>query len=222
MSQTFTSQLKPKMYKKTVDPMITIVDDSGDVRRSVMRLLETIGIQSQSYENAQALIDSLEDIDPSVPGCLIIDLRLPDMDGLDMLETLRCKGVTKPAIIITAYGDVPSVVRAMKVKVSDFIEKPFSEQMFLAAVHKAIDKDKEISRSADEKREIHEKISRLSERERQVLKGILRTKSSKQIANHLNLSAKTVENYRASLMDKMEARNIAHLITLVFNEFSTD
>lgn len=200
-------------------PLVRIIEDDSDVRRSMVRLLSTIGLQAQAFPSAK---QALAEIDPNRPGCLIIDMRLPDRDGLDLLKELAEKQIKTPAIIVTAFADVPSVIRAMKLKAFDFIEKPFPEQQFLAAVQKAVDRDIARHDAERDRRTSLQRIELLSHREREVLEGIVAGKSSKMIAFDMGISPKTVENYRANLMDKLEAQNVAHLVTLVYSYFNTD
>lgn len=197
-------------------PCVNLIEDDADVRRSISSLLSTVGLETQAFDRSQ---DAVGQITNDRPGCLIIDMRLPDRDGLDLLQELRDKGVKMPAIIITAYADVPSAVRAMKLRVFDFLEKPFPEQQFIAAVQSAVEKDVARHKSHQERSGIDEKIDSLSVREKQVLRGIIAGLSSKMIAADLQISPKTVENYRANLMQKLDAENVAHLVTLVYDHF---
>lgn len=202
--------------RRVDEPLVYLVEDDPDVRRSIGRLLDTVGLEIRAFGRAQ---DAIEAIDSVRPGCLIIDMRLPDRDGLDLLEDLRDADVSMPAIVITAYADVPSAIRAMKLKVFDFIEKPFPDQQFLAAVQKAVDHDQKHFAMQNQRRLLIEKIDELSEREREVLHGVVSGNSSKMIASELGISQKTVENYRASLMSKLEADNVAHLVTMVYEYY---
>lgn len=195
-------------------PLISIVEDDADVRRSIARLLQTIGLETEQYATANQALTAMR-IDR--PGCLIVDMRLPDRDGLDLIEDLRRREINRPAIVITAYADVPAAVRALKLDVFDFFEKPFPDQQFLAAVQQVIDRDLEQFEADARRGAMNAKIDALSQREQQVLHGIVAGNSSKMIAADLGISPKTVENYRASLMDKLDAENVAHLVTLVYD-----
>jgi len=195
-------------------PLVRVVDDDQDVRRSISSLLSTVGLESEVYASASEAVRS---IDLDRPGCMVIDMRLPDRDGLDLLEELRAKGNDLPILIVTAYGDVSSAVRAMKAQAIDFIEKPFPGQRFISSVQKAVDRDLQRRQKMLGRRAIKEKLQTLSERERQVLDGIVAGLSSKMIAVDLGIKPKTVENYRASLMQKMDAENAAHLVALVYD-----
>jgi len=195
-------------------PLVSIVEDDTDVRRSIARLLQTIGLETEQFANASQALSAMR---PDRPGCLIVDMRLPDRDGLDLIQDLRREGIKRPAIVITAYADVPAAVRALKLEVFDFFEKPFPDQQFLAAVQQAIDRDLEQFETDTHRMAMDAKIDALSQREQQVLRGIIAGSSSKMIAADLGISPKTVENYRASLMDKLDAENVAHLVTLVYD-----
>lgn len=202
----------PQEPRQIPEPLVSIIEDDPDVSRSIIRLLATVGLASQAFNTGQ---DALESINTDRPGCLIADMRLPDRDGLDVIQDLREQGVTLPAIVITAYADVPSAVRAMKLGVADFLEKPFAEQQFIAAVQRSVDQHVKQFQAELQQSEIQAKLSTLSDRERQVLKGIIAGHSSKIIGGTLDISQKTVENYRASLMKKLDADNAAHLVSLV-------
>lgn len=214
------STLSSNPSRNTVEQsMVSIIDDSDDIRKSIARLLSTVDIQTQTYANAQSALAAVDQINTDRPGCVIIDLRLPDRDGMDLLHDLRSAGVNKPAIIITAYGDVPSAVRAMKAKVHDFLEKPFSDQHFIGAVQKALNCDARLMKAGYRRQQIQLKVDSLSKREQEVLIGIIQGRSSKAIALHLGLSQKTVENYRYRIMDKFEADNVVDLVTSVYDCF---
>lgn len=182
-------------HNLAIKPLVHIVDDDPDVRRSIGRLLETIGLETRTYSMAAESIDA---ITADRPGCLIIDMRLPDRDGLDLLQDLRDRGISTPAIVITAFADVPAAVRAMKLCVCDFLEKPFRDQQFLAAVQKAVGEHTKHFEDEQRRKAVFGKIEELSQREKQVLQGIVAGKSSKIIASDLVISSKTVENYRAT------------------------
>lgn len=194
-------------------PLVTIVDDDPDVRRSLARLLDTIPIQTEMYASASEVLDRYVH---NRPGCMVIDMRLPDRDGLDLIKQLRSQGVNTPVLVITAFGNVDSAVRAMKLDALDFLEKPFKDQEFIASVQRAIDLD--VSRLDQERshQAIKQRFDSLSDRERDVLQGIVEGKSSKMIAVDLGLQQKTVDNYRLSLMRKIEAQNVAHLVGMVY------
>jgi len=209
-TRTGTRRFKPPA------PRVGIIEDDADVRRSIARLLDTVGLETQSFERAR---DALGGLRGDRPGCLVVDMRLPDRDGLDLIADLRERDIHSPAVIITAYADVPSAVRAMKLGVFEFLEKPFRDQQFIAAVQKAVDQDIERFMRDAERRARARMVERLSQREREVLAGIVDGSSSKAIAADLGISPKTVENYRASLMDKLEAENVAHPVTLVYDYF---
>lgn len=204
------SQATPiKSEEAAAQPIVWVVEDDPDVRVSITRLLKTINLPTHAVGSAK---EALAEIETDRPGCLIMDMRLPDRDGLDLLQDLRNRGVAMPAIVITAFADVPAAVRALKLGVLDFLEKPFMDQQFIAAVQKAIHTD--IDRFTRRQNELawKQKLDRLSPRERDVLKIVITGRSSKMIAHELGLSQKTIENYRGNLMDKLGAENVVDLV----------
>jgi two-component system response regulator FixJ len=191
--------------------VVHIVDDDDAVRQSLAFLLSTAGIPVCVYDSAAAFLAAL----PKVQGgCLITDMRMPGMTGLELLAMLHAKSVSLPAIVITGHGDIPLAVEAMKAGAVDFIEKPFEEEAILRAVRLA-------ERRAETKKDWSEdaaaaatKIAMLSEREHQVLEGLVAGSSNKTIAHNLGISPRTVEVYRANVMAKMQAKSLSELIRM--------
>ena len=188
---------------------ILIVDDDPDVRDSLRVLLESSGFAVREHDSAGGVLS-----DPAVDDglCLIADIRMPEMDGLQLQEELNRRKVLLPVIVVTGHGDVPLAVRAMKAGAIDFLEKPFDEALLLAAVQRA----KEAADRSRSQTEIGENASRLiaqlTPRERDVLKHLVAGRSNKVIAYELSISPRTVEIHRAHLMDKMQARSLSDLI----------
>ena len=188
---------------------ILIVDDDPDVRDSLRVLLESSGFAVREHDSANGVLS-----DPAVDDglCLIADIRMPEMDGLQLQEELNRRKVLLPVIVVTGHGDVPLAVRAMKAGAIDFLEKPFDEALLLAAVQRA----KEAADRSRSQTEIGENASRLiaqlTPRERDVLKHLVAGRSNKVIAYELSISPRTVEIHRAHLMDKMQARSLSDLI----------
>lgn len=189
--------------------VVHIVDDDDAVRKSLAFLLGSAGIAVRVYESPSAFLDSL---DETQRGCLVTDMRMPEMSGLELLRRLKERAPNLPAIVITGHGDVPLAVEAMKAGAVDFIEKPFDEDAIVSAVQAALDKGGESDEGAGS--EVAARVASLSERERQVLEGLVAGQPNKGIANTLGISPRTVEVYRANLMTKMEAKSLSELIRM--------
>jgi two-component system, LuxR family, response regulator FixJ len=195
----------------TENRVVHIVDDDDAVRQSLAFLLSSAGLPVRLYESASAFLAGL-----SAPqsGCLITDVRMPGMSGLELLKAMREKSFFMPAIVITGHGDVPLAVEAMKAGAIDFIEKPFEEEALLTAVKRALE------RGSDEDADgtlLAAKLATLSERERQVLEGLVAGHPNKTIARTLGISPRTVEVYRANLMAKMQAKSLSELIRMAIH-----
>lgn len=192
----------------TANGIVHIVDDDDAVRHSLAFLLSSAGLPVRLYDSAATFLAGL-----STPqdGCLITDVRMPGMSGIDLLKALREKACSMPAIVITGHGDVPLAVEAMKAGAVDFIEKPFEEEAILTAVRRALEQ------GSDENGDgivVAAKLASLSERERQVLEGLVAGHPNKKIAHELGISPRTVEVYRANLMAKMQAKSLSELIRM--------
>jgi FixJ family two-component response regulator len=191
---------------------VYVVDDEPAVRQSLRWLLESVGLAVVSFGSAQELLD--HEVADDGNSCLILDVRLPGMSGLELLEILEQRGIALPKLIITGHADVPMAVRAMKHGAVDFIEKPFSDQMLLERVHNALGKGAEEYRSRCAVREIQRNASGLTGREREVMELVVSGQANKQIAQRLGISQKTVEVHRARVMEKMQARGVAELVRM--------
>ena len=188
--------------------IVHIVDDDEAVRQSLAFLLSSAGLAVRVYDSATSFLAGLASIKG---GCLITDMRMPDMTGLELLHQLRAKACGLPAIVITGHGDVALAVEAMKAGAIDFIEKPFDEEAILTAVRDALERG---AGDGGDTAAIAERLASLSARERQVLQGLIAGHSNKTIAFDLGISPRTVEVYRANLMTKMEARSLSELIRM--------
>jgi len=187
--------------------IVHIVDDDEAVRQSLAFLLSSTGLAVRVYDSATSFLAGLASVKG---GCLITDMRMPDMTGLELLHQLRAKACGLPAIVITGHGDVALAVEAMKAGAIDFIEKPFDQEAILTAVKAALERGGEGGDTAA----IAARLASLSERERQVLEGLIAGHPNKTIAYDLGISPRTVEVYRANLMTKMEARSLSELIRM--------
>lgn len=192
----------------TDNRVVHIVDDDEGVRQSLAFMLSSAGLAVRVYESATAFLAGL---DAAQSGCLITDIRMPDMTGIDLLRHIRTKASSLPAIVITGHGDVALAVQAMKAGAIDFIEKPFDEQAILDAVHRAL---KQTEEGDGDLAAVTARLGSLSERERQVLEGLVAGQANKVIAATLGISPRTVEVYRANLMAKMEAKSLSDLIRM--------
>jgi two-component system, LuxR family, response regulator FixJ len=191
------------------NPVVHIVDDDEAVRQSLAFMLGSAGLPVRLYESASAF---LEDLDPMLCGCLVTDVRMPDMTGIELLGRLKGKVPCLAAIVITGHGDVPLAVEAMKAGAVDFIEKPFEDEVLIRAVEAALK-----GAGGDGDTSLQEVISRLatlSERERQVLEGLVAGQANKVIAAAYGISPRTVEVYRANVMTKMQAKSLSELVRM--------
>ena len=191
--------------------VVHIVDDDEAVRQSLAFLLSSAGLAVRLYDSAAAFLAGLSG---AQGGCLITDVRMPGMTGIELLHELKAKACGLPAIVITGHGDVPLAVEAMKAGAIDFIEKPFDEEAILSAVRSALDRRRREGRGGEDNAAIAAKLALLSERERQVLEGLISGHPNKTIAHDLGISPRTVEVYRANLMTKMQAKSLSELIRM--------
>ncbi len=193
-------------------PTVFVVDDDQAVRRSLEALLQSVSLRVEVFASAQQFLDAH---DPNRPGCLVLDIRMPGMSGSELQRHLRQKGVSLPVIIITGHGDVPIAVRAMKDGALEFLEKPFSKQLLLEHVHMGLRRDRELRERAARRADALSRLSRLTERERQVMEHVIRGNSSKAAASGLGISKKTIDVHRARIMQKLQVESIPALIEIV-------
>jgi two-component system response regulator FixJ len=191
--------------------VVHVIDDDADVRQSLAFLLSAAGLAVQVHESAVAFLEALPGIQE---GCVVTDIRMPGMDGLELQRRLREMKTGLPVIVMTGHGDVPLAVEAMKTGAIDFIEKPFDDEILLSAIRSALTR-----RTRDSEREaraeaVQDRIRRLSDREREVLERLVAGKANKVIAYELGISPRTVEVYRANVMTKMEAESLSHLVRM--------
>lgn len=195
-------------------PTVFVVDDDPGVRKSFRWLMESVGLKVRTYGSAS---EFLAEYDPRLPGCLILDLRMPGMSGWELQERLQQQGVTLPIIVLTAYGDVPQAVRAIKAGAVHFFEKPVDDHVLLEHVRQALAQAQQRRWAAQMSAELRERYARLTPREAEVLAKVIEGHSSKQIAYLLGVSHKTIEAHRAKIMRKMQAESLPQLITLYWN-----
>ncbi len=188
------------------NPVVHIVDDDEAVRQSLAFMLSSAGVAVRLYDSAKSFLDGIDEVQC---GCLITDVRMPDMTGIELVHHIKQRAPCLPAIVITGHGDVPLAVEAMKSGAVDFIEKPFDEQAILDAVRTALEQTDDVVDV-----ELTSRLASLSERERQVLEGLVAGQANKMIAATLGISPRTVEVYRANLMAKMQANSLSELIRM--------
>ncbi len=197
------------------DAVVHVVDDDADARDSLAFLLETADFRVRTYPDAQAFLAALPQAEP---GCVITDVRMPGMSGQELVKRLRTEASALPVVMITGHGDIPMAVEAMRDGVVDFIEKPFSEARILAALERALASAAPAQPAvSDDQAQVLARIETLSERERQVLDGVVAGQPNKIIARDLGISPRTVEIYRAKLMSKMHADNLAALVRMTLS-----
>jgi FixJ family two-component response regulator len=194
------------------EPCVFVVDDDEAVRDGLCELFAAEGIAVRAFASAEAFLAAgLADH----PGCLVLDIHMPGMTGIELQSELIRRGATIPIIVITGQGDVPKAVATLKAGAVDFIEKPFDPAALLRAVAQALDREGRARRLSAEQRETEARLATLSPRERQVLDLVVAGHSNKAIGAKLGISVRTVENHRAKLMDKMECANVSSLITTI-------
>lgn len=193
-------------------PTIFIVDDDSAVRDALKLLLRSVGQAVETYASAQEFLDSYG---TDRPGCLILDIRMPGISGLELQQKLNEKHSILPIIFITGHGDVPMAVEAMQAGAVDFIQKPFRDQDLIDRINQALEKDSSNRAALGERNDIRRRLETLTPREHEVLELVVRGKANKVIAGDLKLSQRTVEIHRARVMEKMQASSLAHLVRMV-------
>ena len=193
------------------EAVVHVIDDDEAVRDSLAFLLRSARMTVRSYDSATAFLDALPGI---APGCVVTDVRMPDVSGIDLLRRLRERGITMPVIVMTGHGDVPLAVEAMKIGAADFFEKPFEDDALLAAIQAALGNLDRTARGEAERAELHERLALLTNREREVLQGLVAGNPNKIIAYDLGISPRTVEIYRANVMTKMKAASLSELVRM--------
>jgi len=194
-----------------VESTVFIVDDDALVRRSLERLLRSVGWRVKMFSTAQEFLDCRR---PDGPACIVLDIRMPGLSGLDLQEKLSTTGLDMPVIFVTGHGTVPMSVRAMKAGAIDFLQKPIDDQILLDAILRAIDQDRRTTEERAERRELEVRLESLTPREREVFALVVRGLMNKQIAGNLGTSEKTVKVHRARVMRKMQADSLADLVRM--------
>jgi len=191
--------------------VVHVIDDDEAVRESLAFLLNTARLKVRTYDSAEAFLSSLPHIDP---GCIVTDVRMPETSGIDLLRRLKELKLGMPVIVITGHGDVQLAVEAMKIGATDFIEKPFDDELLLAAVKSALSGWEKVTQQETQRTKLLDSLKTLSARERDVLEGLVAGKPNKIIAFDLGISPRTVEIYRANVMTKMNAGSLSELVRM--------
>jgi two-component system, LuxR family, response regulator FixJ len=199
---------------KERSPAVFIVDDDEAVRSSLRLLIKSVGLIPTALGSAR---EFLEKYDPAQPGCLVLDVRMPEMSGLELQEQLNRQGAVIPVIFITGHGDVPMAVEAMQAGAFDFLQKPFRDQDLIDRIQKALEKDRANRAVLNERSLIRERLESLTPREREVLEMVSSGKPNKIMAAELGVSQRTVEIHRGRVMQKMGASSLAQLVRMVLD-----
>lgn len=193
--------------------LIHLVDDDEAIRRSAGFMLKTSGFQVRAYDSGDSLLKEASTLDP---GCILLDIRMPGMDGLEVQQALNDRGVTLPVVIMTGHGDVTLAVQAMKAGAIDFIEKPFEKAVLLGAIDQAFERLARSKAAKERAKDAQVRLQALTPREREVLDGLAQGLPNKTIAYDLGISPRTVEIHRANLMTKLEVRSLSEALRIAF------
>ena len=197
----------------TSSATVFVVDDDQEVREALQLLMESVGLSVETFPSAQAYLDQF---DAQRSGCLVLDIRMPGMSGLELQARLNAEDIYPAIIIITGHGDVPMAVRAVQAGAVDFIEKPFNDQYLLDSVHRALEHDSSQRGEASHLADIQVRMQRLTPREREVMQRVVAGHRNKVIAMDLGIGQSTVEVHRARVMEKMEAETLSDLMRMMF------
>ncbi len=194
------------------DATVYVVDDDEGIRHSLELLLGAIGLKVRVFSDAASFLDAFN---PALRGCIVADLRMPGLNGLEMQERLNAVNCRMPIIFLSGHGDVPAAVRALQKGAVDFLEKPFNPKLLLERIEHAIKTDAELSAAAENSAKIAGRVAQLTAREREIMGLVADGKSSKVIALELGISERTVELHRSRMMKKMSARSVADLVRMI-------
>jgi len=195
-------------------PIVMVVDDDSGVRNAMRSLLKSVGLSSALYSSAQEFVAAY---DPQQPGCLLLDIRMPGMSGMELQQELNLRGAVIPVIFMSGHADIPMAVEAMQHGAFDFLQKPFRDQDLLDRIQRAIAKDGERRVALGERTRIKSRLESLTDREREVLDLMTQGKQNKMIAQDLGVSPRTIEIHRARVMEKMDAQSVAELVRMMLD-----
>jgi len=199
---------------KETAPTVYIVDDDHGVRSSLRVLMKSVNLPASPFASAQEFLAAYHAVQP---GCLVLDIRMPGMSGLELQEELNRRGVVLPVIFITGHADVPMAVEAMRQGAFDFVQKPFRDQDLIDRVQKALARDQNTRQALKEHSRIRARLASLTPREREVLDLLVTGKANKVVAQDLSLSQRTVEIHRAHVMEKMAVQSVAQLVRMIMD-----
>ena len=206
-----TGRIVASRMKAEAAPIVFIVDDDLSVRRTTERLVRTAGFNVQAFPSAR---EFLKNPRPDGPACLILDVRMPGLDGMQLQRELTQSGINIPIIFITGHGDIPMSVRAMKAGAAEFLTKPFRSRSLLDAIHSAIERDRSAHKERSESEELRERYEQLTAREREVMTLVVTGMLNKQVAGELATTERTIKFHRANIMQKMQAESLAELVRM--------
>jgi two-component system response regulator FixJ len=196
----------------TREPTVFVVDDDPEVQDALRWLIESVALPVETFGSAEEFVDA---VGPGRPGCLVLDVRMPGMGGLRLLENLRSLEIQLPVIVLTGHGDVPLAVRAMKAGAIDFVEKPCADQDLLDRIYSALQRDAELRAETARRAAINEQLKALTPREREILDRLMKGQANKVIAVELAISERTVESHRRHIKEKLKVRSLAELAQIV-------
>jgi two-component system response regulator FixJ len=198
----------------TADGVVHLIDDDAPVRQALAFMLTSSGFAVRAYPSASAFLETLERLQP---GCIVTDIRMPGISGIELQRQLQAREIQLPVIVMTGHGDIALAVEAMKAGAVDFIEKPFSDEVLIAAIRIAFDRYAQALNRHQEAAAIGARLQTLSKREAEILEGLVTGLPNKTIAYDLKISARTVEVHRANIMTKMQAGSLAELVRMIFS-----